>query len=348
MAFNRNQFSSKAMKKEVAAQTSLADGKAPSNGGSSRKWYKLVNGIKDYSEILNKMKKGEHGTKVAVNVLPFMSKLGPKFMWHDNVHQIPDASGKSTNHFRCPGKMTCEACKMKAQLDDGENYDMLKKGGYVPKKRTLMLVNPVGTDDVYVLETATANKGTALPEMLMAAARDMSEDNSVIDFASLDEGMQVIISWKKQVYNLHEYMAPSTIQFKDRTEEISDEILNKIPDTIEDMFNWDEHSLDEMKTCLNGGEKVEEENAEEPKEDEKQEDFESMMTSKKEEPKPAQAEEEFLTEDDFKRDPYAKAPAPKPAEAFACPNGFDIASEFGTHRQCMRCPHADKCEKFCG
>lgn len=341
MAFNRSAFSAKAMASEIKNQTSLNEGKVTYDSTKSgHSWFKLINGIMEF-------KRPKDPCKLAFNVLPFMNRGGDlKFMHHDLVHYIPGGEGNFPHEYKCLGRNICPVCAIKNKLDNG-NVDWEEIKAYVPKKRTLMLLNPVGTDDVLLLDTATQNRGKAFPEMLMNQATAMSEDNGVIDFASLDEGKQVIVSFVKQSFNGHEFMDFGAVTFRDRTEEISDEVLNKIPDAIEDLFNLGPNDADEMETLINGGSIDEEKAAEEQKQD----DFETACEASVA-PKPSVQTENAKDYGDmtldFDSDPYTKKAAVSESNALKCPNNFDIRSEYGTHRQCMRCPFAEKCEKIAG
>lgn len=334
MAFNRSNFTAS---KLGSAMTNAAEGKTSyGSGNSGHRWFKTINGIKVFQ-------KPKEPCKTLVNILPFQRKDGSLDFFHNVfVHKIPKTDGVGDNEYLCT--KNDPICAMKVKVDvDGATWDDIK--AYVPKGRTLILMNPVGTDDVCIFECATKNKGKAFPEMLNAQATAMAMDTPIIDYASLDEGKAVVLQWVEQSFNGHKYMDVGAIGFRDRTEEISDVVLNKIPDYIEMLNNVGPNDNDEMETLINGGEVAKQE-AEESKQDE----FEAMMVQEHTPTPKAEEKKDYgdMTLD-FNQDPYTK-PAPKPeaSSVFACPNGFDPASEFGTHRQCMRCPHADKCEKFAG
>ena len=336
MAFNRSSFTSQKME---SALKDTAEGKTNyGSNNSNHRWYKTVGGVKYFQ-------KPKEPKKILVNILPFQRKDG-SIDFFDNVfvHQIPRADGGiGTNDYLCT--RNDPVCEMKKKLDpDGHaDYDDIK--AYIPKGRTLILMNPVGTDDVCIFECVTKNRGKAFPEVLRAQATACAGDETIVDFASLDKGKSVVLVFAEQSYNGHKYMDVGGVAFAERKEEISDEVLSKIPDYIEMLHNVGPNDNDEMETLINGGEVKKQE-----EEQKKQDEFEEMITnSAPTAPAPKQEEPDYLDAADFERDPYTK-PAPKPAasDAFACPNGFNIREEFGSHRQCMRCPHADTCEKISG
>lgn len=339
MAFNRSAFSASSMKQTAIDVVENKTNYAGSN--KTHKWYKLINGIKPY------VKPKEPG-KVVVNILPFLDASGnPQWSHNVFVHQIPVVEGFGSNDYLCTHNDPL--CKRKDELDNGENWDEIK--AFVAKGRTAILVNPVGTDDVLLLECGTKNRGKALPEMIRSQAVAMADGEPCIDFWSIDEGKSVVLVYGEQSFNGHKYMDVSAVSFVSRKEEISDEVLSKIPDVITQINNVGPNDNDEMETLMNGG-TVSVKRTEE----EKQEAFEQFVM--KEEPKPATMDafkvkddalpEGPLTEDDFKVNPMTIKKSEPKSDELVCPNGFDIASEFGCHRQCMRCPFADKCEKVAG
>lgn len=348
MAFNRSAFSASKMNNEIKAQTtSLSEGKVSVSSGKKKKhqWFKLNGNISLF-------KNPEKAGKLVVNILPFLRKNGDVGFF-DNVfvHMIPAVDGFGTENYLCTGR-NCAVCKIKNERDDGNvEWDDIK--AYIPKKRTGILVNPVGTDDVQFMEVASVNRGKALPEMISNQAIAMADGSSVVDFASIDEGQSVILVFGEQTFNSHKYTEVTSVAFRPRIEEISDEVLNKIPDYIEMLHNVGPNDNEEMETLINGGEVA-------LSEEDKQADFEKSIKDSAPKSNPMDAfkvdkavdfedkpmPEGPLSKDDFKQNPMTAKPANK--STVECPFQFDIKTEYGCHRQCMKCQFADQCEKIAG
>lgn len=345
MAFNKSAFKASSLNtaKQNAAEnkTVYAD-----SSNTTRKWYKCINGIKPFV-------KPAEPCKMVVNILPFQRKDGTyDWVYNAYVHQIPNPTGFGTNDFICTRNDPCDV--RKAAIDNAAKEAGLAKAewddvkAYVPKQRTLYLMNPVGTDDVLIFECNTKGSSTvkSFVEKLNGQAVACAGTEDIVDYASPDSGKSVVLVWGENTFNGHKFREITGIAFTERKEEISDAVWEKIPDYIEQLVNITDHDEADMQKLIDGEEVPAQE-----REEKKQEDFEkscedALASFKANGVKTA----DFNDTIDFSQDPYTvKKEEPKPSaqEAF-CPNGFDPASDFGAKRQCMHCPKAEECEKKFG
>lgn len=252
MAFNRNTTFAPSV---YTAQQGLANGENVNNGvnNSSHQAFKLPEHIKYFSW-------GKEPGMVYFNILPFMVKATQKatFLYHVEVHELANPAGGRAHRYICPKNVgkRCSICEQKQALDNGNNYDEIK--AYIPKQRTVFLVQPivngVPQNEIQFLECARQQKGNAaFPQKLMAMATMMANGQGVIPFADLDVGSVVCVQTVQETFNGHKYLTPATVMFQNRTQPISDEILAKIPDYIEDIFNTSDKDNDEMETLMAGG-----------------------------------------------------------------------------------------------
>lgn len=251
MAFQRtNGFT---LNNAYEQQKSIATGGHADNGVQSHQPFKLPEGMKYFSW-------GKEPGIVTFNILPFMVKAtnSAAFMYHLDVHEIPNPANKRAHRFICLSNIgkKCPICEEKQAQDTGDNYDAIS--GYIPKHRTIFLVQPVVNgvpqNEIHLLETAQKQAGNgAFPQKLMAMATMMANGTGIVRFADPDIGKTVCVQTTKEFFNGHAFIAPAAVMFQDRAP-LSDEILAKIPDFIEDVFNISDSDYDNMKTLMNGGE----------------------------------------------------------------------------------------------
>lgn len=252
MAFNR---STTFAATTYTAQQGLATGENVNNGASNsaHQAFKLPEHIKYFSW-------GKEPGMVQFNILPFMIKATNQaaFMYHVDIHEISNPAGGRAHRYVClhnVGKR-CSSCEQKQALDNGSNYDEIK--AYIPKQRTIFLVQPIVNgipqNEIQLLECAKQQKGNAaFPQKLMATATMMANGQGVVPFADLDNGSVVCVQTAQETFNGHKFLTPTVVMFQPRQYPISDEILAKIPDFIEDIFNVSDKDNEEMETLMAGG-----------------------------------------------------------------------------------------------
>ena len=327
MAFNRS--SSFNMASAYTQQTSLTEGKVNNGTPRAHGAIKLPAGIEYFSWP-------KQAGNVELNILPFMYKGEAKFFIHTKVHELPNLSDPTAmaHRYVCPrtfGKR-CPVCEMKESIDgDGVPYDSIK--AYIPKQRTFMLVqqivNGVPENKVRLLECATTQQGnSAFPQKLMSMSVMMSNGSGPVQFASV-QGEQWTV-----VVNVVEnppfrkggkpWFGPSTVMFKPRAQEISDEILNAIPDDMATLFEITDKDIADMKTLLEGGDISNgQSSAPAPAMPvDAQQQFEKWVeTNPAPTAEPWDNKQQVLNEADFKQDPYA-APARQFPSETPTANGF--------------------------
>ena len=350
MAFNRN--SSFNMQSAYQQQASLTEGKVSNGGPHAHGAVKLPQGIEYFSWP-------KQAGNVELNILPFMYKGEAKFFLHTRVHELPNLSDPNamSHRYVCPRMLgkKCPVCDYKDSIDgEGVEYDAIK--AYVPKQRTFMLVqqivNGVPENKVRLLECATTQQGnSAFPQKLMSMAVMMANGSGPVQFASV-QGEQWTV-----VVNVVEnppfrkggkpWFGPSTVMFKPRAQEISDEILNAIPDDMSVLFDITDKDIADMKTLIEGGDisvaapaqqaPTQQATAQQYQQitqahlqqrvtpPDAQQQFENWVEQKPAAPSPSQqnpAPQQILTDADFARDPYQQPARSFPSEQAAPATGF--------------------------
>lgn len=256
MAYQRSKVN---LGNRIQQQIATKDDKG-GEAGKRKQYFKNTTQLKFFT-----FNKDNNEGREFFNILPWTKKDGTMDYVLDTwVHRNIGPDG---GDYVCPKQNFGKPCPICEEYERLRSSDWESAAPFKAKRRSMYVVQPInekgeGDKEPQIFETSQYK----FTEPLLTASKSCAKiGQPYVDFVDPDEGKIVCVTTKKSKFGGKDFMEPTRIDFEDRVEEVSDEVLEKCPCLEEFLIV---KTYDQLTAALVGGDNDEQNSDEQDGDDE--------------------------------------------------------------------------------